>query len=200
MTIRGLAYILTGGYPVSSKNDTFNIIGTGRWTIGGVQIPYSVAILAIAFIVFWIVLARTKFGRYMYATGGNKEAAVHSGINVRMVTIAVYVIAACLAALAGIILASRMRSGQPTIGVGYEGEAIAASVLGGVSFGGGVGTIGATVIGTFIMGVINNGLNMLKFEYFYQLIVKGLVILFAVYFDSIKDKIGEMNPFKKKSS
>lgn len=194
MIVRGIAYIITGGYPVASNSNTYNAIGSGRWDIpiGNiiVQIPYSVAFLFLAFLVFGIVLSKTQFGRYIYAVGGNQEAAIHSGINVKKVRIIVYVIAAVLAGCGGIILSARMRSGQPAnVGVGYEGEAIAASVLGGVSFGGGIGTITCTIIGTMIMGVINNGLNMLRFEYFYQLIVKGAIILLSVYFDSIKDQI-----------
>lgn len=194
MIVRGTAYIITDGYPVSSTSKTFNSIGSGRWTIPmgdvKVQIPYSVAFLFLAFLVFGIILSKTKFGRYIYAVGGNQEAAIHSGIDVKKVRIIVYVIAACLAGCGGIILAARMGSGQPAnVGIGYEGEAIAASVLGGVSFGGGIGTIGCTIIGTMIMGVINNGLNMLRFEYFYQLIVKGAIILFSVYFDSIKETL-----------
>ncbi len=197
MIVRGLAYIITDGYPVASTSKAFNEIGSGRWTISvhdglKIQIPYSVAFLFLAFLVFGIVLSKTRFGRYIYAVGGNQEAAIHSGINVRKVRIIVYVIAGALAGCGGIILAARMGSGQPAnVGIGYEGEAIAASVLGGVSFGGGIGTIGCTIIGTLIMGVINNGLNMLRFEYFYQLIVKGAIILFSVYFDSVKDQLPE---------
>ena len=208
MIVRGMAYIITDGFPVASTSKAFNQIGSGRWTIPvndtlKIQVPYSVAFLFVAFLVFGIVLSKTKFGRYIYAVGGNQEAAIHSGINVKKVRIAVFVIAATLAGCSGIILAARMGSGQPAnVGLGYEGEAIAASVLGGVSFGGGIGTIGCTIIGTLIMGVINNGLNMLRFEYFYQLIVKGSIILFSVYFDSIKDQLPrwKSNLFGKKEA
>jgi len=196
MTIRGLAYLFTRGYPVIVNDEQFINIGNGAIkfynTLGEkleFEIPYSVLVMLLLFFVFWIVLSRTKFGRHVYATGGNINAAIHSGINVKTVQKAVYVFASMLAAVAGIILASRMYGGQPTVGVGYEGEAIAASVLGGIRFGGGYGTLGGTIIGSFILGVINNGLNMVRLEYYYQFIVKGFVILGAVYFDSIKGTI-----------
>jgi len=203
MIIRGTAYIFTDGYPVSSENETFNNIGTGRLTFNvfgtEIQIPYTVFILIAMFIIFGIILHKTKFGRHIYAVGGNREAAIHAGINVKKVRMVVYSIGACLAGLAGILLASRMRSGQPTTGVGFEGEAIASAVLGGVSFGGGLGSISCTIIGTFIMGVINNGLNMLRLQSFYQLLVKGMVILLSVYYDSIRGQIS-MKALKRKKS
>ena len=192
MTIRGLAYLFTRGYPVIVRDETFSKIGNGAIQFGegvGFEIPYSVIVMFVLFIIFGILLSRTKFGRHVYATGGNTEAAIHSGINVKTVRKLVYMFAGMLAAVAGIILASRMFSGQPTVGVGYEGEAIAASVLGGIRFGGGYGSLGGTIIGSFIMGVINNGLNMVKLDYYYQFIVKGVVILLAVYFDSAKETI-----------
>jgi len=190
MTIRGVAYLFTQGYPVIVRDAEFSQIGNGAIKFGdGFEIPYSVIVMFLLFLFFGIILSRTKFGRHVYATGGNTEAAIHSGINVKTVRKLVYMFAGMLAAVAGIILASRMASGQPTVGVGYEGEAIAASVLGGIRFGGGYGSLGGTIIGSFIMGVINNGLNMVKLDYYYQFIVKGLVILLAVYFDSMKGQI-----------
>lgn len=193
MTIRGLAYLFTRGYPVIVSDESFVNIGSGALkfydSAGNAlefEIPYSVMIMAVLFFIYWIVLSRTRFGRHVYATGGNREAAIHSGVNVKKIQKTVYVFGSMLASVSGIILASRMYGGQPTVGVGYEGEAIAASVLGGIRFGGGYGTLGGTVIGSFILGVINNGLNMVRLEYYYQYIVKGFVILGAVYFDSIK--------------
>ncbi len=124
----------------------------------------------------------------MYAVGGNKSAAVYSGINSRQVEICVHVICATLAAVGGIILASRMYSAQPTAGQSYEGDAIAAAVLGGTSFNGGVGTIGGTIIGALIIGFLNNGMNLLQLSYYWQLVVKGIVIIGAVYLDMEKKK------------
>ncbi|MHB1314549.1 MAG: ABC transporter permease [Christensenellales bacterium] len=191
MIIRGFGYLFTQGYPITTNDVPFSEIGVGSIKIfsNGIQVfevPYSVIIMCILFFVFWFILSRTKFGREIYAVGGNAEAARCSGINVKKVRTIAFIISSTLAGIAGIILASRMYSGQPTIGVGYEGEAIAASVLGGISFSGGVGTLGGTLIGSFIMGVVNNGMNMLKLDYYYQFIVKGTVILIAVLLDSMK--------------
>ncbi|WRS28805.1 ABC transporter permease [Oscillospiraceae bacterium MB08-C2-2] len=198
--VRGLAYLFTAGYPVVSNSEAFNKFGNGQfsWTIGNIQfdLPYPVILMVALFVAFGLMLSRSKFGRHMYATGGNKEAAIHSGINVKKIYIIVFTLSSILASISGIVLASRMYSGQPTVGTGYEGEAIAASVLGGVSFGGGYGSITCTVIGTLIMGVINNGMNMMKLDFFYQLIAKGVVTLGAVYLDSIKGSFKGI--FKKK--
>lgn len=192
MTVRGIAYWFTGGYPILSNHEDFNLIGNGNIEIARgagdpFKIPFPVIIMIVLFVLYGILLSRTRFGRHVYAIGGNREAAIHSGINVKRILTIIYVNNAVLAAIAGIILAARMLSGQPTVGVGYEGEAIAASVLGGVSFSGGFGTISSTIIGSLILGVINNGMNMVKLEFYFQYIAKGLIILFAVYFDSIKN-------------
>ena len=192
MTVRGIAYWFTGGYPILSNNDNFNLIGNGnieiaRGTEAPFLIPYPVIIMIVLFAIYGTLLSRTRFGRHVYAIGGNREAAIHSGINVKRILTTIYVNNGVLASIAGIILAARMLSGQPTVGIGYEGEAIAASVLGGVSFSGGFGTISSTIIGSLILGVINNGMNMVKLEFYFQYIAKGLIILFAVYFDSIKN-------------
>lgn len=182
--VRGLAYIVTDGKSIRSTNETFNSIGNG--SIFGVPIP--IIIMIVLMLVFAAILNKTRFGRHMYAVGGNKEAAVYSGINVKNTQMMVFVIAGFLASFAGIILASRLYSGQPMVGVGFEGDAIAASVLGGVSFSGGSGTIGGAMIGVLLIGVLNNGMNLLKIGYYWQLIAKGLVILIAVYFDLNKKK------------
>ncbi len=182
--IRGFAYVATGGQPITSSNETFNYIGNGY--VGPVPVP--IIIMVVVAIVASIMLTKTKFGRHMYATGGNKEAAIYSGLHVKNIQMSVYIISGLLAALAGIMLAARMYSGQPTTGVGYEGDAVAAAVLGGTSFTGGVGTIGGTMIGALVIGVLNNGMNLLKIPYYYQLVVKGLVILGAVYVDTVKKR------------
>nr|WP_162990882.1 ribose ABC transporter permease [Maliibacterium massiliense] len=194
-TLRGVAYIFTDGYPVTSSVDAFNEIGNGY--IG--PIPTPVYIMAVVFIVVGVMLARTKFGRHMYAVGGNMEAARHSGISYTRVIMGAYIISGMCAAIAGIILAARMYSGQPTVGVGYETDAIAASVIGGTKFGGGAATMGGTIIGALVIGIINNGMNLLKINFYYQSIVKGLIILGSVWFDSLRGK-GTFGGKKKKAA
>jgi len=183
-SIRGLAYIITDGRSVASSNTTFTSMGNG-YLLG---IPIPIYILAAVMIIVSIVLYKTKFGRRMYAIGGNATAAKYTGINIKSLTIKVYIISAVLAALAGIILASRMFSGQPTAGQGYESDAIAAAVLGGTSFTGGIGTIGGTLIGALVIGVLSNGLNLLHIPSYVQMVIKGIVIILAVGFDIIKNR------------
>lgn len=184
MGIRGISYIITSGRSVSSTDPLFNAIGNGY--VGPVPIP--VLLVLIMIVISAIILNKTRFGRRMYATGGNLEAAVYAGIKVKKVQIWVYTICGVLASIGGIVLASRMYSGQPTAGNAYEGDAIAAAVLGGTSFNGGIGTIGGTLIGALIIGVLNNGLNLLKVSFYWQLVIKCIVILVAVYIDILKKK------------
>jgi ribose transport system permease protein len=134
------------------------------------------------------MLNKTQFGRHIYAVGGNREAARFSGINIKKVEIGVYTILGFLAAFSGIVLCGRMYSGQPTVGVGFELDAIAAVVLGGTSMMGGIGKMGGTALGVLVIGVLNNGLNLLNINSFWQLIAKGIVILLAVYVDILKKK------------
>jgi len=181
---RGMAYVYTGGNPVSCYVDRFNAIGGGH--IG--LLPLPVLYTAGVFLVMCFLLYRTKFGRYVYALGGNRNAAVYSGINIDRVQVLVYSIIGFLSAVSGIVLCSRMYSGQPTIGNGFELDAIAAVVLGGTSFSGGTGTLGGTLLGVFVIGILNNGLNLLNINSFWQLVVKGVVILLAVYVDILKKR------------
>ena len=176
---RGIAYILTGGGPVQIANEKFLYLGNEKLF----GIPFPIVILIVVFIIMNIIVGKIKFGRQAYIIGGNEEAAMYSGINVKKVKVYIYMLIGFLAALSGIILASRLYSGQPNSATGYELDAIAAAVLGGTSLSGGYGTITGTFIGAIIIGVINNGMNLLNITYFYQLIVKGLVIILAVYFD-----------------
>ncbi len=180
--IRGVSYILTGGQPAQCENDAFNNMGTG--SIMGIPIPVLYVILT--FIILYFILNKTAFGRHVYSVGGNKEAARFAGVNVKKVQTQVFIISGIMAALAGIILAARLYSGQPSVGEGFERDAIAASVLGGTSFNGGIGTLSGTVIGALIMGILNNGMNLLKISSYWQFVVKGSVILGAVYIDYIK--------------
>jgi ribose transport system permease protein len=184
-SLRGMAYIFTNGYPVQSQNKSFDSIGSGY--IGPIPVP--IIIMVVMLIIVGVILSRTKLGRHMYAVGGNMDAARHSGISYTKIVVFAYVVAGSLAALSGVITAARMTSGQPTVGVEYGTDAIAAAVIGGTAFGGGFGTMAGTLIGAMIIGVISNGLNLIGVNFFYQLIVKGLIILFAVWFDSAKGNI-----------
>jgi ribose transport system permease protein len=163
-------------------SDSFNFIGAGY--VG--ELPMPIIYLIIIVVVSFFILSKSKLGRHIYAVGGNPQAARFSGIKNNRVLFFAYVFSGLMAAIAGIVLASRMFSGQPTSGQGAEMDAIAAVVLGGTSMGGGVGKIGGTVIGALIIGVLSNGLNLLGINSFWQYIVKGVVILIAVYVDFIK--------------
>jgi ribose transport system permease protein len=179
---RGVAYVYTGGQPIRVMSDEFNFIGAGY--VGSIPVPilYLVVIVAISI----LILSKSRTGRHIYAVGGNMQAARFSGIRTKNVQFFVYVFSGLMAAIAGVVLASRMFSGQPTAGQGAEMDAIAAVVLGGTSMSGGVGKIGGTVIGGLIIGVLSNGLNLLGVNSFWQYIVKGVVILIAVYVDFLK--------------
>lgn len=181
---KGLAYVYTGGSPVRVVTKEWQFLGAGY--IG--PVPTPVIILIFVLIITAIIMNRTRIGRYMYAVGGNTQAAIFSGINVSRVKFFVYTYSGLMAGLAGIVLASRMYSGQPTAGEGAEMDAIAAVVVGGTSMAGGYGRIGGTIIGGLIIGVLNNGLNLLNVSSFWQYVVKGIVILLAVFIDYIRQK------------
>jgi ribose transport system permease protein len=176
---RGLAYITSAGVPISIDDDRFAALGNGSFL--GVAIP--IWVLAVLLVINHFVLSRTVFGRKAYLAGGNREAALYSGINVRRLRIFIFMISGLMASIGGVLMTSRLYSAQPNAGMGYELDAIAAAVLGGTSLSGGYGTIMGTLIGALIIGVINNGMNLLSVPYFYQLIVKGVVILVAVCID-----------------
>lgn len=185
MTIfRGLTLVYTEGNPITGLGDslTFQLFGRG-YQFG---IPVPAITMIITFAVLWVVLHKTSFGRKTYAIGGNEKAAIVSGIKVSRVKIMIYTLAGLLSALAGAILTSRLNSAQPTAGTSYELDAIAAVVLGGTSLSGGRGRIVGTLIGALIIGTLNNGLNMLGVSSFYQMVVKGIVILIAVLIDRKK--------------
>lgn len=180
MTIfRGVTYVYTNGTPVSGLGSKFMTLGNNR--LFGIPIP--VIFMIIVFVACFYILTQTRYGRYVYALGGNEDSARLSGINTLKIKTLVYVISGALAALSGIIVTSRIGSASPNAGSGFELDAIAAVVLGGTSLAGGEGTIAGTIIGAIIIGVLNNGLNLMDVSPFYQSIVKGLVILFAVLID-----------------
>lgn len=181
---RGFSMLLANGAPIRIKNQDFIRIGTSY--LGPVAFP--VIYMLIIMILCVLLLNKTRFGRHIYAIGGNKTAAKFAGIQTSRIQVAVYALSAFLAAVAGVVLAARMTAGVPATGEGYECDAIAAVVLGGASFTGGVGTIGGTLIGAVIIGVLNNGLNMLNVASFWQYVAKGVVILLAVLVDVLRKK------------
>ncbi len=181
---RGAAYVYTGGQPIRVMSDQFNFLGAGY--IG--DIPMPIIYLVIIVLVSFFIMSKSKLGRHIYAVGGNAQAARFSGIKIKRVKFFAYIFTGFLSSIAGIVLASRMFSGQPTAGQQAELDAIAAVVLGGTSMSGGAGKIGGTVIGALIIGVLSNGLNLLGINSFWQYIVKGIVILIAVYVDFFKKK------------
>ncbi len=151
-------------------------------------LPYPVAIFAVIVFFGTFMLQNTKFGRRVYAMGGNEEAARLSGISIYRMKLGIYCIITTLSALAGILLASRLNGASPNLGNMFELDAISAVIIGGTSFSGGVGTIVGTVIGAFIISVLNNGMSLLEVPTFYQLIIKGLIIILAVWFDVLSKK------------
>lgn len=181
---RGLAKVYTGGSPVRVVTKTWQFIGAGY--IGPVPVP--VIIMIVVIVITALMMNKTKLGRHIYAVGGNTQAARFSGIKVSRVKFIVHAYAGLMAGLAGIILASRMYSGQPTAGEGAEMDAIAAVVVGGTSMAGGSGKIGGTIIGALIIGVLNNGLNLVNVNSFWQDVVKGVVILLAVLIDYLRNR------------
>lgn len=181
---RGLTMLWTGGFPISNLGENFAWIGTG-WMLG---IPVPVWISAIIVGLAALLTNKTRLGRYIYAIGGNENAAKLSGINVNKIKIIVYSIAGGLAAVGGILVTSRLDAAQPNAGTGYELDAIAAVVIGGTSLSGGKGSIMGTVLGAIIIGVLNNGLVLLNVSPFWQQVVKGLVILLAVIIDKANSK------------
>ncbi|WP_373944819.1 ribose ABC transporter permease [Vibrio chagasii] len=182
--LRGVTMVYTDGRPISTgftdTADAFAWFGTG-YAMG---VPVPVWIMVVVFASVWYLLNHTRFGRYVYALGGNESATRLSGIDVDKVKIGVYAICGLLAAVAGIIVASRLSSAQPTAGMGYELDAIAAVVLGGTSLAGGRGRIMGTLIGALIIGFLNNALNLLDVSSYYQMIAKAVVILLAVLVDN----------------
>nr|WP_240689474.1 ribose ABC transporter permease [Ammoniphilus sp. YIM 78166] len=182
--IRGIAYVLSAGYPIVLTDPLFKFFGSG--TV--LAIPTPVFIMALVYAIAFFILKYTMFGRHVYAIGGNEEAASLTGIKVGATLIKVYIISGLLAGLAGVVLAGRLYSGQPTAGVGFELDAIAAVILGGTSFAGGIGTIQGTIIGALIMGVLSNGLTLMDVNYYWQLVIKGGVIILAVLLDRLRSK------------
>jgi ribose transport system permease protein len=180
---RGFTMLYTKGHPISNLGTDFAFIGAG--IVFGIPVPVWIAAIVVLIAVF--ITQKTKLGRYIYAIGGNEQAAKLSGINIKKVKLTVYALAGALAALGGVIVTARLDSAQPNAGISYELDAIAAVVIGGTSLSGGKGTVWGTVMGAIIIGVLNNGLVLLNVSPFWQQVVKGSVILLAV----VIDKMGE---------
>lgn len=179
---RGLTLLYAGGRPVPALTPAFRWIGTGD--ILGIPIP--VILLGLVFLISWVVLSYTRFGRHIYAAGGNPHAAKVSGINVSRIQLIVYIISGILSGIAGMILAARTGSGLTQAGIAYELDAIAAVVIGGTSLSGGVGKVTGTLIGALLIGVMNNGLDLMGVESYYQQVIKGMLIVAAVMIDQSK--------------
>ena len=182
--LRGLAYTITAGQPIVSSALNFRDIGNGYFS----GIPVPVIVMAIVYLVAWFLLERTRYGRHVYAVGGNPEAAKLAGVRVKRIITSVYLFAGACAGLAGVIFAARVVSAQPTAGTGYELDAIAAVVLGGTALAGGRGRIIGTLIGSVILGVLSTGLILMNVPFFTQLLIKGVVIILAVAIDSLKQR------------
>lgn len=180
--IRGIGYIVTNGKPVQLIDARLKVLGSGY--ILGIPNPVWIAILITIILV--VIVNKTQFGRHVYAVGGNEDAARFAGVNISSVRLRAYMISGFCAAVAGIILAARMYSGQPELATGYESDAIAAAVLGGVRMTGGNGSIGGVVLGALLLGIVNNGMNLLNVPSYIQTMVQGCIILGAITVDSFK--------------
>lgn len=181
MTIlRGLAYIMTGGNSVVWKNETFTMIGTGY--IGIVPVP--VIIMLIVIILGIILTTKTRFGRYIYAVGGNIEASRWSGIAVTKVKILVYIIMGVLTSVAGLIITARLGSGQPSAGTGFEMDCITVAVVGGTSMSGGRGKVLGTIVGVLLLTVLTNGMTLVGMNTYWQQVLKGVIIVVSVLADT----------------
>ena len=183
---KGIAYVYSGGRSTRIMDPGFTAIGQGYLGI----IPLPVVYMAVLIAIFVVLLNKTKFGTYVFAIGGNRESARLSGVPIRKVELVAFTLTGFLSAFAGLVLCSRMFSGQPSVGQGYELDAIAACVLGGVSMAGGIGRISGTIFGVMVIGVISNGLNLMNVSSYWQLIAKGLIILVAVLIDTQKGSHG----------
>ncbi|NMB25900.1 MAG: L-arabinose ABC transporter permease AraH [Firmicutes bacterium] len=180
--VRGLAYIVSGGRAVGIYDPAFYVLGTGQF----LGLPVPIWITIVCFATFGFLLNKTVYGRNTLAIGGNREAARLAGIPVQRTKIMIFAIQGLMAGLAGVVLASRMTSGQPATSVGFAMDVISACVLGGVSLSGGVGTMTGTIVGVFIMGTVQNAMNLLNIPTFYQYVVRGAILLAAVIFDQVR--------------
>lgn len=180
---RGVTFMASNAKPVPGLSQGFLKVGGGSVSF----IPIPILILTVVLLISYMVLYKTRYGRYVFATGGNAVSARVSGINVKQIICSVYMVSGVLAGLAGVILTSRVTSGLAQSGEGYEVDAIAAAVIGGNSLSGGRGRLWGTIIGFLIMGVMNNGLDMMAVSSYWQLVIKGIIIIGAVMLDSLNE-------------
>ncbi len=180
---RGLTMIYTNGYPISGFSEGFRKLG-GGYVLG---IPIPIILFFVSVVLAWLILNQTRLGRYTYAIGGNEETVRLSGINAPFFKTIIYGISGLTAGISSLILTSRLNSAEPIAGNGYEMDVIAAVVIGGTSLMGGRGTIWGTFVGALLIGVINNGMNLLGISAYFQLVVKGLIIIGAVLLDRLRD-------------
>ncbi len=183
---RGAAYVYTDGKTIYNIGN-FAFFGQGKI----LAIPAPIVFMVGITIISHMILKHTKFGRYLYAVGGNEDAAIASGINAKKVKLISYLILGAFSGFAGVILSSRLNSGIPSSGLNYEFDAIIATIIGGTSFTGGVGSIGGTIVGCAIIALLNNMLNLLSVQSYWQLIVKGAVIMIAVGIDMTKERVAD---------
>lgn len=191
--VKGITRVITNSKPVTVSDESFYTIGNGYLGF----LPLQVVYMFIIFLILSGVLYRSKYGRKLYAVGGNELTARFSGINVDRTRMIAYTLQGFLAAVAGIIYCSKFFSGQPTIGADAEMDAIAATILGGTSFSGGVGRLGGTLVGALVLGILNNGLNLLGVGSYWQYVARGIIIIAAVFFDVVKNSGGFILKRKK---
>jgi len=184
---RGVAYIIENGRPLGVAPGARILEGLGPGRLAG-AVPYPVLLMALLFLIAWITLHRTRFGHRVHAVGGNREAARNVGIRIRPIELGAYAISGACAAVTGVLETSLVLGAAPEAGRGYELDAIAAVVIGGASFTGGIGTMGGTLIGALLIGVLSNGLNLIGMHSFYQYVIKGAVILGAVLLDTMRKR------------
>lgn len=184
LALNGLAYVISGGYPIFGLPETFIFLGQGY--IGPVPVPVIVFALIVA--LAWFILNKTWFGRYVYALGGNPEAARLTGIDTEWIRVLVYALGGLVISISAVIMLARNNSAQPTAAASYPFDCMTAAVLGGISFAGGEGTIGGAIVGVFIIGILNNGMLLMGIDSNWQGVVKGLVLVAAVGIDSVQHK------------
>lgn len=180
MAVRGAAKVYTGGMVITKTGEGFSFVGQGY--VGGI-LPMPIIVMFLAILLLWVVLDKTRFGRNLFALGGNREAARASGINVDRYSLYAFLFAGLFVGLAGYVQASRVNAGIPTSCVGYEGKGISAAIIGGIGFAGGTGSAGSVLIGAIIIGIISNILNLMRVDSYVQEVINGLIIIVAVGLD-----------------
>lgn len=188
--VRGLTNIVSGGVPISGLPEPVRWMGAGNMNIGGLLVPASMLVIAVAYVAGWVFMEKTRTGRHIYAIGGNPQAARVSGINVDRVLILVYTLCGMLAGFAGLLLAGRTNSGFPNAGLGQELDAISAVIIGGASFFGGRGTVAGVFAGALVIGMMRNILNLNDVPAFWQQLLIGVIIIVVVYLDVLRRRAG----------